>query len=131
MARGREESETGSETAIDIGIEISYCSSIGMMRKNGSSPWQKPHGELLRVVVRSELRNVLKGIRISISQQRLDEVVPRVGAALGAYFVLNLVGALFAIAAQRFGIGGHHNGLGLADLGNGIARACVTAINRS
>jgi hypothetical protein len=52
----------------------------------------------------SELRDVLQGIRISISESRLEEIVPRIAAAFGAFIVLNMVGALFAIAPNILGL---------------------------
>eukprot|EP00547_Thalassionema_nitzschioides_P001089 CAMPEP_0194212856 /NCGR_PEP_ID=MMETSP0156-20130528/12982_1 /TAXON_ID=33649 /ORGANISM="Thalassionema nitzschioides, Strain L26-B" /LENGTH=718 /DNA_ID=CAMNT_0038940749 /DNA_START=64 /DNA_END=2217 /DNA_ORIENTATION=+ len=50
-----------------------------------------------------EFTAVLKGMRRAIAQQRLDELFPRALAALEAWVLLNLVGALFAIAPSLLG----------------------------
>jgi len=50
-----------------------------------------------------EFTVLLKGIRRSIAQQRLDEVFPRALAALEAWALLNLVGALFALSPSLLG----------------------------
>lgn len=46
----------------------------------------------------TDLREFLHGLRIEITESKLDQLGSRVGAAVAAIFAVNLVGALFAIS---------------------------------
>lgn len=51
----------------------------------------------------SDLREILKGIRINISESRWQEIGPRTGAAMLALVTVSLIGAMFAIAPKVLG----------------------------
>ena len=52
----------------------------------------------------SDLREVLKGIRINISESRMQEIGPRIGAALLALLTVSMVGAMYSIAPRLLGL---------------------------
>lgn len=52
----------------------------------------------------SSLREVLKGIRINISESRLQEIGPRIGAAVMALVTITMIGSLYAIAPRFLGL---------------------------
>ena len=52
----------------------------------------------------SSLREVLKGIRINISESRMQEIGPRIGAAVMALVTVSMVGSMYAIAPRFLGL---------------------------
>jgi len=52
----------------------------------------------------SSLREVLKGIRINISEARMQEIGPRIGASVMAVVTVSMVGSVYAIAPRFFGL---------------------------
>jgi hypothetical protein len=52
----------------------------------------------------SQLQQVLKGIRIHISESRMQTVGPRIGAALLALVIVSMVGAIFSVAPKLLGL---------------------------
>jgi hypothetical protein len=52
----------------------------------------------------SSLREVLKGIRINISEARMQEIGPRIGASVMAIVTVSMVGSVYAIAPRLLGL---------------------------
>jgi hypothetical protein len=51
----------------------------------------------------SELREILRGIRIDVSESRMNEIGPRIGAAGTALVTIYMVGALYSLSARLLG----------------------------
>jgi len=52
----------------------------------------------------SSLSEVLKGIRINISESRMQEIGPRIGAAIMALISVTMVGSMYVIALRFLGL---------------------------